>query len=78
MSYNVVKGDFSEAGYLEGRGAILVEKTSDGIRDFETRERLTCTQYGNDPIIISNGCWEFLPDSDELTRIGLVPQQTKA
>lgn len=71
-----INGYYCTDGYGEGRGDYLVK--IQGGRIFEAYgfgEELFVRQYGSDCPILTNGCWEFWPDEDDLTRLGIVSTQ---
>ena len=71
-----ISGYYCTDGFVDGRGEYLV--VIEGGRIFEAHgfgEELFVRQYGADRPILTNGCWEFWPDADELTRLGIVPTQ---
>ena len=69
----IIKGEWVERGFRQGRGQLLVEITPSGLIEAEWGMPLTRMHYRGDPVTISNGVWEFWPDDSELTRLGIVP-----
>jgi hypothetical protein len=71
-----IAGDWSENGFLAGRDLLTIEVQADGsITDPVDDMPISFQQWGRDCPIITNGCWEFMVDTSEMTRIGLVPTQ---
>lgn len=74
-----ISGHWSRDGYLDGRGTVRCIVDGQSIIDADLRAGpdavLRCEQWGNDAPIITNGCWEFMPDAADLTRLGIVPVQ---
>ena len=76
-----IKGDWMRDGYLDGRDRLRVTVEDDGSLadpDYPCAQgeiALKCEVWGGDCPIITNGCWTFAPDNDELTRVGIVPRQ---
>lgn len=77
MAIRIIEGDFADNGYITDRAAlrVLVDKTG-ALRDADfVDEPMWCRQYGADAPILTNGCWDFIPDAGELERCGIVPEQ---
>jgi len=77
-----IRGHWMDDGYVDCADVLSIEIEADGtIYDGSGRAPnmpLRVEQWGEDCPIITNGCWTFAPDTDDLARAELVPVQMVA